>query len=109
MSTNLCRCCLFRSLLSVGDLYLKTVLQEALWRTNHGYDPVFLQTVVGSGKPGGDSFLRYMLIHDTILQYQQSSTLIGDAEALNITAVRECFRRVFLVFCYDSPLMVMPP
>lgn len=50
---------------------------------------MFLQTVVGSEKPGSDSFLRYMLIHDTILQYQQTNTLIGDAEALNITAVRE--------------------
>ena len=64
-------------------------MQEALWRTNHGYDPTWLSTVVGSEKPGGDSFLRYMLIHDTVVQYANTNTLIGDAEALNITAVRE--------------------
>jgi hypothetical protein len=92
-------------------------LQEALWRTNHGYDPVFRNhTRYGaSSPPDSDSFTRYMLIHDTvsgaslipcaaagvslilsccrvmcmlqIVQYATANTAISDMEALNITAV----------------------
>ncbi len=38
--------------------------------------------------PDGDSFTRYMLIHDTVMQYQNAQQLIGVQEALNMTAVR---------------------
>ena len=39
-------------------------LKEAVWRTNHGYDPKFLQDALTT-HPGTDSFNRYLLLHDT--------------------------------------------
>eukprot|EP01013_Petalomonas_cantuscygni_P027614 TRINITY_DN506_c0_g1_i1.p1 TRINITY_DN506_c0_g1~~TRINITY_DN506_c0_g1_i1.p1 ORF type:complete len:513 (-),score=123.05 TRINITY_DN506_c0_g1_i1:1896-3434(-) len=70
-------------------------LPYALWRTNHGYDPEFIRTARGNGKPHGDSLTRYMLIHDTFTLYggtldangTSATQLIGDAEAVNLTAV----------------------
>jgi len=44
-------------------------LPEAVWRTNHGYDPEFLRTTM-SAVPSGDSFTRYKLLHDTIVGYK---------------------------------------
>lgn len=44
-------------------------LPEAVWRTNHGYDPEFLRTAM-SAVPSGDSFTRYKLLHDTIAGYK---------------------------------------
>ena len=55
-------------------------------RTNHAYDPVFLQTAVEGPVPDDDSFMRYLLIHDTILMYNDAGVAIGDQQALNITA-----------------------
>jgi Acyl-coenzyme A:6-aminopenicillanic acid acyl-transferase len=60
-------------------------IEEAVWRTNHGYDPTFLKTA-RSSHPGTDSFVRYMLIHDTIELSGRTGTL-GDLQAINITAV----------------------
>eukprot|EP00049_Salpingoeca_infusionum_P017699 m.354045 g.354045 ORF g.354045 m.354045 type:complete len:509 (+) comp16908_c0_seq1:44-1570(+) len=61
-------------------------LQEAVWRTNHGYDPQFLSTAV-SPKPGRDTLTRYMLLHDAFVDYANSSTLISDMQAVNLTAI----------------------
>lgn len=60
-------------------------MENALWRTNHGYDPEWLATAK-SPLPDGDSFTRYMLIHDTIDLYGRSGKL-GMNEAVNVTAV----------------------
>ncbi len=59
-----------------------------MWtRTNHAYDPEFLENAVGGPVPDPDSFLRYMLLHDTIVGYATSGVQIADAQAINITAL----------------------
>merc|ERR1712146_871755 len=62
-------------------------MPEAIWRTNHGYDPVFTATALPSAKPGSDSFVRYMLLHNTFNMYNATSTAIADLQAVNLTAV----------------------
>ncbi len=62
-------------------------LPEALFRTNHGYDPTFLKTALSHISETSDSFVRYKLIHDTLVQYENTQTVIGDLQAVNITAV----------------------
>lgn len=62
-------------------------MPHAVWRTNHGYDPTFLQTAVASGAPGKDTFTRYMLLHDTLAQYEAAGIEISEVEAVNMTAV----------------------
>ena len=71
----------------VDGVHLGFPMAEALWRTNHGYDPVFLETAVGHISNTSDSFVRYMLIHDTLVQYSDDSVAIADLQAVNITAV----------------------
>ena len=62
-------------------------LTEAVWRTNHGYDPTWLSTAIDP-KPGKDTFARYMLLHDTFLLYASQGTgAIGALEAVNLTAI----------------------
>jgi len=59
-------------------------LTDALWRTNHAYDPQWL-TTARNMYPGDDTELRYMLIHDTILTYDMG--MLDEVAAVNITAV----------------------
>jgi len=59
-------------------------MPEALWRTNHAYDPEWL-TTARNVYPGSDTELRYNLIHDTILIYDLGT--LDAAAAVNITAV----------------------
>jgi len=61
-------------------------LPEALWRTNHGFDPVFLSTAMYT-QPDPDTQNRYMLLHDSFVSYQSQNQLISDYQAVNITAV----------------------
>lgn len=60
-------------------------MENALWRTNHGYDPEWLITA-RKHFPDQDSFVRYMLIHDTIDLYGRGGK-VGLNEAVNVTAV----------------------
>jgi hypothetical protein len=62
-------------------------LAEAVWRTNHGYDPVIRQHYMWSQDPHSWSNERYMMIHDAILAYEAAGVKIGLKEAVNITAV----------------------
>jgi len=59
-------------------------MPEALWRTNHAYDPQWLETA-RDNTPNDDSELRYMLIHDTLVSYALGT--ISEAQAINVTAV----------------------
>ncbi|EGD76165.1 hypothetical protein PTSG_00872 [Salpingoeca rosetta] len=61
-------------------------LKDAVWRTNHGYDPTFRADGFSS-HPGTDSFNRYLLLHDTFLGYETASVAISDVQAVNLTAV----------------------
>jgi hypothetical protein len=62
-------------------------LPEAVWRTNHGYDPTFLATAI-EPIPGPDTFARYMLLHDTFVYYASLGNMtIGALQAVNLTAI----------------------
>jgi len=66
------------------DQPLGSPMPEALWRTNHAYDPEWLKTA-RDYYPGDDTELRYNLIHDTIAMYEPG--MLGAAQAVNVTAV----------------------
>lgn len=59
-------------------------LTDAVFRTNHGYDPTFLATA-RSDKPAFDTLVRYQLIHDTLEQY--AAAPMTTTQAINVTAV----------------------
>lgn len=53
-------------------------LREAVWRTNHGYDPVIRKHYEWSQSPKADSIVRYMLIHDALKDYHANNTQISE-------------------------------
>eukprot|EP01006_Ploeotia_vitrea_P019758 TRINITY_DN51993_c0_g1_i1.p1 TRINITY_DN51993_c0_g1~~TRINITY_DN51993_c0_g1_i1.p1 ORF type:complete len:501 (+),score=37.44 TRINITY_DN51993_c0_g1_i1:24-1526(+) len=61
-------------------------MPQAVWRTNHAYDPTFLKTAMYK-HPSDDSENRYMLLHDTLALYEASSTPIDILQAVNLSAV----------------------
>lgn len=71
---------------AVGGVQYGLPMPEAVWRTNHGYDPKFLQTAVRP-VPSGDSFTRYKLLHDVIAEYADEGTPIGPLQAINLTSI----------------------
>jgi len=60
---------------------------EAVWRTNHGYDPVIREHYEWSQAPDSWSMQRYMFIHDQLLAYQNAGVAIGLLQATNITSI----------------------
>jgi len=62
-------------------------LKEALWRTNHGYDPEIRQHFEWSQAPTTWSMERYMFAYYAFMNYQNDNTLIGDTQAVNITSI----------------------
>ena len=62
-------------------------LAEAVWRTNHGYDPVIRAHYTWSQAPSSWSNERYRMIHGALLDYEAAGVKIGLAQAANITAV----------------------
>lgn len=62
-------------------------LPEAVWRTNHAYDADIIRTGLGIAPHPSDSLTRYMLLHDTIAQYQRDGVPIDVLQAVNMTAV----------------------
>jgi len=61
-------------------------LKDAVWRTNHGYDPTLLSTATYI-TPLADSEKRYMLIHDSLVGYENREVLLSYLEAVNVTAI----------------------
>jgi hypothetical protein len=59
-------------------------MKDAVFRTNHAYDPTINKFRIGSSPEGGSSMHRYFIIKDSINAYQPG--VIGELEALNITA-----------------------
>jgi len=62
-------------------------LPEAIWRTNHAYDSGITSHRLPSPKPQGDTFNRYMLLHDTFEGYRTGGVAISDLQAVNLTAI----------------------
>ena len=52
-------------------------LKEAVWRTNHGYDPVIREHYEWSQSPSTWSMQRYMFIHDAFVYYDSVKAKIG--------------------------------
>jgi len=70
----------------VNGTYYGNPLTEALWRTNHGFDPVFLNSAMYD-HPGTDTQTRYVLLHDSFVNYQSQNSPIDELQAVNITAL----------------------
>ncbi|XP_064389366.1 uncharacterized protein LOC135337365 [Halichondria panicea] len=60
-------------------------LHEALWRTNHGYDPVIRAHFQWSQSPSTWSNTRYMDIYNALQYYANKK--MGPLEVINITAI----------------------
>lgn len=52
-------------------------MEEALWRTNHGYDPVIREHYEWSQAPDSWSMERYLFIRDALNTYKQEGVRIG--------------------------------
>ena len=55
-------------------------MEEAVWRTNHGYDPVIREHFEWSQAPSSWSMQRYMFIHDALVTYEEEGRKIGERE-----------------------------
>jgi len=63
-------------------------IPEAVWRTNHGYDPnIVAQELHAPKNYGSNSEKRYLLIYNSFEWYQQESILIDHIQAINVTSV----------------------
>eukprot|EP00009_Paramoeba_aestuarina_P002976 CAMPEP_0201508122 /NCGR_PEP_ID=MMETSP0161_2-20130828/1571_1 /ASSEMBLY_ACC=CAM_ASM_000251 /TAXON_ID=180227 /ORGANISM="Neoparamoeba aestuarina, Strain SoJaBio B1-5/56/2" /LENGTH=457 /DNA_ID=CAMNT_0047902679 /DNA_START=184 /DNA_END=1560 /DNA_ORIENTATION=+ len=62
-------------------------LPDALWRTNHPYDPALMNDYLWWGTSAySSSQQRYMIAHDTILSYEENDVVIDYIQAINLTA-----------------------
>jgi len=62
-------------------------LKDAVWRTNHGYDPVSQENYQWyTYHAYSNSKDRYNIIHDHIEEYETNKELIGATEAVRITS-----------------------
>jgi hypothetical protein len=98
--------------LHVKGVQMGQALPDAVWRTNHGYDPTIVKHELGPAKPGDDSFVRYWILHDSFQYYENVQKPIGFYEAINVTSIlgdkggsrRESFYncpvRIFFYFFY---------
>jgi len=62
-------------------------LPQALWRTNHAYDPTIRRKEVERVTPSSDSEVRYMILHDSFAYYESINKSIGIYEAINVTSI----------------------
>eukprot|EP01100_Stratorugosa_tubuloviscum_P012094 TRINITY_DN557_c0_g1_i1.p1 TRINITY_DN557_c0_g1~~TRINITY_DN557_c0_g1_i1.p1 ORF type:complete len:525 (-),score=215.46 TRINITY_DN557_c0_g1_i1:25-1539(-) len=63
-------------------------LVDAVWRTNHGFDPVIVSFETSPPtSPTQDSPKRYSILHDSFDWYSQQGILIGSYQAINITSI----------------------
>ena len=60
-----------------GAVHIGFPMKEAVWRTNHGYDPVIRAHYEWSQAPSSWSMQRYMFIHDALVDYEQAGVKIG--------------------------------
>lgn len=70
------------------EVHVGFPMQEALWRTNHGYDPMIRKHYGWKGTNALNwSMERYMFAADFFAENQREGTLIGSAAAINITSI----------------------
>jgi len=62
-------------------------LREALYRTNHGYDPLIREHYQSSQAPDSWSMQRYMFIYRGISWYQSADIRMNAFDAINITSI----------------------
>ncbi|EDQ85377.1 uncharacterized protein MONBRDRAFT_38890 [Monosiga brevicollis MX1] len=62
-------------------------IPDAVWRTNHGYDPEIREHFEWSMSPSSSTVFRYFIIHDALKQYEAEGQEISLAQMVNITAV----------------------
>eukprot|EP01027_Heterolobosea_sp_BB2_P016936 GEZU01024037.1.p1 GENE.GEZU01024037.1~~GEZU01024037.1.p1 ORF type:complete len:527 (+),score=161.19 GEZU01024037.1:76-1656(+) len=62
-------------------------MKEAIWRTNHGYDPVIVDQQVAFPSPDDNSMIRYKIIHDGFAYYEEAGIAMSEYDAINITAI----------------------
>lgn len=72
---------------STGEVY-GFPLPEALYRTNHGYDPVTQENYQWYGYHAyEDSKRRYKSIHDSFVEFETTGQLIGAEQAVSVTSL----------------------
>lgn len=62
-------------------------MEQALFRTNHAYDPYINKYRTRLPGVKTSTTRRYMVMKDGIKYYEDSNMKIGDEEAINITAI----------------------
>lgn len=62
-------------------------LKQAVWRTNHGYDPIIVGNETHVTKPSSDSEQRYMILHNSFAYYANANIKMREYEAINITSI----------------------
>eukprot|EP00050_Salpingoeca_kvevrii_P017702 m.67473 g.67473 ORF g.67473 m.67473 type:complete len:503 (-) comp7682_c0_seq2:947-2455(-) len=68
-------------------VHIGAPMPEAVWRTNHGYDPTIRKHFEWSQNPDSWSNQRYFFIHDSLKTFETSKNRIGLKEAAIIVAV----------------------
>ncbi|EGG14458.1 hypothetical protein DFA_12230 [Cavenderia fasciculata] len=61
-------------------------IPQAVYRTNHGYDPLIRKYQYQLPGPGDDTMIRYMLLYNAFEYYQSASIAIDELAAINITS-----------------------
>jgi NAD(P)-dependent dehydrogenase (short-subunit alcohol dehydrogenase family) len=72
---------------TVNGVHTGFPLKEAVWRTNHGYDPRIMKDYLWSQAMGTNTEKRYLIIHDAIVRYEQEKELVGFEQIVNITSI----------------------
>jgi len=62
-------------------------MEEAVWRTNHGYDPIIREHFEYSQGPSTWSQERYMQVYDGFKYYENAGIKMDIFDAINVTAI----------------------
>jgi len=62
-------------------------IPEAVYRTNHAYDPTILKHFTDPYEPTSWTVQRYLFMYKSFSWYQQQSIKISDLQAINITSI----------------------
>jgi len=68
-------------------VHLGNPLPEAVWRTNHGYDPTIVAAEIAPTAPGHDSEVRYNIAHNSFAYYESAGIEMTHLEAINVTSI----------------------